>query len=123
MVSINKLISGNKYDIYAVAKNQECLVQEFIDELQEADRKKIVALLKRAADHGLPINSEKFRGIRNTDLWEFKSYQVRILCAFERERIIILTHGFIKKSRKTPKSEIVRAERLLKEYKQGRLWS
>jgi phage-related protein len=40
----------------------------------------------------------------------------RIFCFFEKDNVVILLSGFQKKSRKTPKSEIKRAERLKKEY-------
>ncbi len=122
MISTSRLISGKRYDIHALVKNEKCLVQEFINDCQESDQKKIIALLNRAADSGPPRNEEKFKSIKNTNLWEFKSHQVRILCAFEKDRIIILSHGFIKKSKKTPKREIERAKNLFKEYSQGRLW-
>ncbi len=122
MISTSRLIFGKRYDIHALVKNEKCLVQEFINDCQESDQKKIIALLKRAADNGPPKNEEKFKSIKNTNLWEFKSYQVRILCAFEKDRIIIMSHGFIKKSQKMPKREIDKAINLFKEYSQGRLW-
>ena len=107
MVSTNRLISGKRYEIHALVKNEKCLVQEFIDDCQVSDRKKIIALLNRAADNGPPKNKEKFRAVKKT-LWEFKSYQVRILCVFDNDRIIILSHGFIKKSKKRRKEKSIR---------------
>ena len=35
---------------------------------------------------------------------------------FDDNNIVILTHGFLKKSQKTPKDEIQRAERYKKDY-------
>jgi phage-related protein len=85
--------------------------------LERSDQKKIIALLQRAADFGPPINEEKFKKLCSEGIYEFKSYQVRILCAFEKGKVIILTHGFMKKSKKTPSNEIERAIRLLREYR------
>lgn len=122
MISIEKLMSGKQHDIYAIHKNDRCPVQDFLISLQDSGRKKIIALLKRTAENGTLSNTEKFKKLKGSDLWEFKSYQIRILCAFKDDRIIILSHGFTKKSDKTPRSEIKKAERLLKEYFQGGLW-
>jgi len=40
----------------------------------------------------------------------------RIFCFFDEGRLVILLNGFQKKSEKTPKSEIIKAERLKKQY-------
>lgn len=40
----------------------------------------------------------------------------RIFCFFDSNRLVVLLSGFQKKSQKTPKSEIKRAETLMKEY-------
>lgn len=40
----------------------------------------------------------------------------RIFCFFDAERIVVVLHGFQKKSQKTPKKEITLAEHLKKEY-------
>lgn len=40
----------------------------------------------------------------------------RIFCCFDEGRLVVLFNGFQKKSQKTPKSEIDKAEKLKKEY-------
>ena len=40
----------------------------------------------------------------------------RIFCFFDEGRLVILLNGFHKKTEKTPKSEIEKAERLKKQY-------
>jgi phage-related protein len=111
------LYRGRKFSIYAITRGRKCLVKEFKDELSESDSKKVVALLKRAAEHGPPVNEEKFKLLRDR-IFEFKSHQVRILCAFDKGQIIILTHGFIKQKGNTPETEIERARRLLEQLRQ-----
>lgn len=115
-VGVETLYHGDCYRIEAITVDGECLVRTFIDGLERPDLKKVVALLKRAADFGPPLNEEKFKKLNSEGLYEFKSYQVRIFCAFDKGRLIILTHGFVKKSGKTPRNEIERATRLLAEY-------
>jgi len=119
VIDTEKLYAGRRFDIYAIRNKGVSIVQDFIEGLGESDKTKILALLKRAADHGPPRNKEKFKRI-GSDIFEFKSYQVRILCAFDKGSIIILTHGFIKKRDKTPGREIEKAKKLMKMYMEGR---
>ena len=44
----------------------------------------------------------------------------RVFCFFDGDQLVILLNGFQKKSQKTPKKEIERAERLMKEYYQDK---
>ena len=44
-----------------------------------------------------------------TDIW-------RVFCFFDKGRLVILLNGFQKKTQKTPKNEIEKATRLMKEY-------
>jgi len=40
----------------------------------------------------------------------------RIFCFFDKDNLVVIGHGFKKKSQKTPKQEIERAEQIKKEY-------
>ena len=42
----------------------------------------------------------------------------RVFCFFDGNQLVILLNGFQKKTQKTPKKEIERAERLMKKYYQ-----
>jgi phage-related protein len=44
-----------------------------------------------------------------SDIW-------RVFCFFDQGKLVILLNGFQKKTQKTPKSEIERALKLMKEY-------
>ena len=65
---------------------------------------------------------EKYlKHLTNTDgLWEIRvsanSGIYRIFCFFDKGNLVILLSGFQKKTQKTPKTELKRAERLKKEY-------
>lgn len=120
MVKTAILYAGKLYDIHAITINDRCPVKEFLDNLGPSDQKKIIALLQRTADSGLPKNEEKFKRLKGEDIFEFKSFQVRIFFFLEKEKLIILTNGFIKKKVRTPLSEIERAKDLRKEYEKGR---
>jgi phage-related protein len=47
---------------------------------------------------------------------EYQSNIYRIFCCFDEGKLIILFNGFQKKTQKTPKNEIEKAMRLMKEY-------
>lgn len=47
---------------------------------------------------------------------ELGSNIYRIFCCFDEGRIVVLFNGFQKKTRKTPKAEIEKAEKLKAEY-------
>ena len=40
----------------------------------------------------------------------------RVFCFFDNDKLVILLNGFQKKTQKTPKDEINKAEKLMKEY-------
>ena len=40
----------------------------------------------------------------------------RIFCLFDMDNLVVIGHGFQKKSQKTPKQEIERAEQIKREY-------
>ena len=59
------------------------------------------------------------------DIWEcriqFASNAYRIFCFFEENSVVVLTHGIVKKTQKTPRQEIERAEAHRRNYLRRRL--
>lgn len=67
------------------------------------------------------VPSQYFEHLTNTTgLYEIRvesgSNIYRVFCFFDKGNLIILTNGFHKKTQKTPKKEIERAERIKQEY-------
>jgi phage-related protein len=94
-----------------------------VEQLMEAEQKKLDRAVSRLADRGLPTNVQKgraFKGLEN--LCEIKEHGLRVIWFESGElsatgkRVIVLTHGFRKKSNRTPGREIERAERIRREY-------
>ena len=54
------------------------------------------------------------------DLYEIRvqvgSDRCRIFCFFDKGNVVVIGHGFAKKSQKTPKSELDRALKIKAEY-------
>lgn len=61
-----------------------------------------------------------FKKLENTDIWEFRTlYLVIDYSPFgdtELDTLVIVTHGIVKKTQKTPSKEIAKAEEVRKEY-------
>lgn len=83
---------------------------DFLRGLRQPELSKVQALLERMADHGEICNREKFKKVKG-QIWEFKSFQIRLLC-FQDGKNWVLTHGFVKKQDQIPKREIERAEQI-----------
>lgn len=69
--------------------------------------------------------SEYFKKL-TSDIWEFRAKSMgniyRLFAFWDKERrsFIVCTHGFQKKTRKTPAKEIKRAEAIMNEYYKNR---
>jgi len=113
---IRTVVKGPAYEICAwVDKSGQCDLEDFFRELRATGHKdlaKIHWLLKRTAEHGIPKNKELSRDLEGEHakgIFEFKANAVRVMWFFDENRIIVCTHGFLKKSQKTKKREIVQA--------------
>ena len=94
--------------------------KEFLDGLNEKTRNKIIYNVWKSRSSN---NNELFKKLQD-EIWEFRTLNNKSYCrlfAFwdkseKDETIVISTHGIIKKTGKTPKSEIEKAERLMEQY-------
>jgi phage-related protein len=117
---IANLIAVNREIIFHTTIDGKCPAQEFLDNLPKKIFKKIIWVLKIISElDKLPANYfKKFKS--SEDIWEcriiFSSNIYRLLCFLENGSVIIVTHGFIKKTQKTPQEEIRKAEGYKKEY-------
>lgn len=75
-----------------------------------------MALFMRFADFGKITSSEQFKKVIGTNCFEFKRFQIRFFCFFYGRANLIIGSGFKKKTDKTPKAEIDRALRLMREH-------
>ena len=96
-----------------------CQVEEFLDSLDDKTGAKIIAVLKWIEDQDI-IPAKFFKKLKSTNIYEVRikygSNIYRILCFFYKNSIIVLTNGFLKKSQKTPKNEIEKAEKYMQDY-------
>lgn len=88
--------------------------QDFLASLDKKTRNKIYQTFDRAS---LLLDPEAFKKLANTDIWEFRTLfnknKYRVLAFWDKDKpidtLVIATHGFIKKTQKTPQKEIKKA--------------
>ena len=69
------------------------------------------------SEQGLEIGSPYIKHLED-DIWELRPIRDRILFAYYTNNKFLLLTCFMKETQKTPKREIERARRLLKDYKE-----
>lgn len=91
---------------------------DFINSQTEAVKEKIIYNVRKATHVLDPVLFKKL----DNEIWEFRTpyngMEYRLLAFWDKEqkRLVVATHGFVKKSQKTPPKEIARAKALMKEY-------
>ncbi len=103
----------------------KCPVQEFLDSLPGKAAQKVTWVLKLIEDLEI-VPSTYFKKLVSTEeIWECRiqlgSNAYRMFCFFDGHSVVVLTHGMVKKTQKTPQREIERAETYRRDYLQRRL--
>lgn len=94
--------------------------KKFLQSLPPQAYKKILYNIDRVA--GGERNKELFKKIENSEIWEFRTlyngiaYRLFAFWDTDMNTLVVATHGIIKKTQKTPKKEIARAEAIMKQY-------
>ena len=93
---------------------------DFMESLDDKTREKIYYNIRKSQVINYP---ELFKKL-NELIWEFRTKfnknNYRLLAFWDKtgsvETLVLATNGFVKKTKKTPKNEIKRAEEIRKEY-------
>ncbi len=110
---------GRTVDFYKTAGGK-CPVKDFFDSLPGKVVEKITWTLKLVEDLE-QVPSTYFTKLADSEeIWECKvaceSNSYRLFCFFAGNSLIVLTHGFVKKTRKAPRAEIKKAERYRRDF-------
>jgi phage-related protein len=99
------------------ASSGKCPVEEFLDSLNPKTAQKVAWLLQLIEE--LEVVPEQYLKKLTSDIWEcriqFGGSAFRVLCFLDGS-VMVLTHGFQKKTRKTPRNEIETAENCRRDY-------
>ena len=79
------------------------------------DARRMLKLLDRVAGHGPPRNTEISHQL-GSGIWEFIQGRLRVLWFYDEGKLVICSHGFVKKRQKTPAGEIERAQGYRRQY-------
>ena len=123
-----RLGSGAWGDVRVIAsKREEVPVLDFLQSLDrsqgKAVRKMMALLMEKVPAQGPPKhNRERCRHLDN-GIYEFKVNQVRVFWFYDHEdgAAVVCSHGFSKKTQKTPPREIKRAKDLRRQYQRARV--
>ncbi|WP_176091470.1 type II toxin-antitoxin system RelE/ParE family toxin [Leptospira alexanderi] len=96
--------------------------EDFLLKLENKLKAKAFRTIELLAEFGPELRepfSKKIKGY--SGLFELRIKQgsniFRLFYFFEKERVVIITSGFVKKEQKTDKDELIRAFKLMKTYK------
>lgn len=98
---------------------------EFLKELPIKAKQKVLYNIEKCMNGY--VDDELFKKLENSNIWEFRTfyngiaYRLFSFWDINTNSLVIVTHGIIKKSQKTPKKEIEKAERLRLEYFKNQL--
>jgi phage-related protein len=101
-------------------------VKDFLVDQDRQARDKIVEVIEYLREYGFQLSTQYLRRMSGSKaLWElrakYRSKQYRIFLAKTAETDILLVHAIIKKTPKTPKTDIQTAEERLNAFKKGGL--
>jgi phage-related protein len=93
---------------------------EFLDSLDKKTKVKIIYNIHKAR---FSNDKELFKKLTN-DIWEFRTLfnrtHYRLFAFWDKinnvDTVVISTHGIIKKTKKTPKTDIEKAQKLMTQY-------
>ncbi len=113
---LNDMAQGIRFEVAFMDE-----ATEFLSTLSLAVREKIYYNIGKVA--GGIIDNDLFKKLDGSeDIWEFRTLyngmQYRLLGFWDEQekRLVVATHGFVKKTWKVPQKEITRAEALRKKY-------
>lgn len=97
----------------------ECPVQTFMESLAEKDQAKVGAAIDYLAQQGPDLRRPHAGHVRGK-IWELRvslgRNEYRLLYCFREGQVVIVTHGFAKKTQAIPAREIETAEKRMADY-------
>lgn len=111
--------------IFYQNQNGESEVENYINTLRKqvnnkdnrVKLNKIIAYINLLSEQGLELGSPYIKHLED-NIWELRPIRDRILFAYYANNKFLLLTCFMKETQKTPKREIEKAKRLLKDYKE-----
>ena len=111
--------------IFYQDKNGKSEVENYINTLRKqvnnkdnrVKLNKIIAYINLLSEQGLNLGTPYVKHLEE-DIWELRPIRDRVLFAYYSNESFLLLSCFMKETQKTPKKEIEKAKRRLKDYKE-----
>jgi len=101
---------ASRYRVYYyVSPSGDNPVSQFLDSLSERQQAKILRLFQYMKLYGLSSILPHTKKLTGTPIWEIRILgkdNIRVLYAVPQQNFVLILHGFIKKTQKTPLKEI-----------------
>ncbi len=105
-------VHKEQWDVLACCTDSgACDLLSFFDDLEgklAADGARMLALLEHLAEHG-PLRNDSLSHQIKPGLWQLSKGDVRVLYFYDAGRVVVCSHGFVKRGQKTPAAEVARA--------------
>jgi phage-related protein len=110
----------NRTVLFYSAADGKCPIRDFLDSLPAKVAQKVTWVFRLLEELDIVPSSYFKKLVGTEEIWEcritFASNAYRIFCFFMENSVVVLTHGFVKKSQKTPRSEIEKAEAYRRDF-------
>ena len=107
-----------KFSVCAPGESQtDCELRSFFSGLEsnlKKDGRRMLGLLKRVAQRGPDLNPDICHQVEEK-IFQFSQGRIRVLWFYDQNKIILCTHGFVKKTQKTPQKELKLANKRMLE--------
>lgn len=102
-------------------EGDHCPVKKFLDNLDSDTRAKLLKIVNYIENYGVNTVPKYSKKLTGNSLWEIRTLgkiNARIIYSTSKNNTIILLHGFIKKTQKTPKNDLEIAKYRSKRYQE-----
>jgi phage-related protein len=116
-----RVVCRGLWTLYAVCTDRgDCPLLEFLADGASSHvaktKRQMLRRLESISQRGVVQVTEISHQIAES-IWQIEKGDVRILYFYDKGRVIILTHGFVKDTQKTRPAEIERAQDALQRYR------
>lgn len=105
--------------IYYISPSGNNPIDDFLESLSENQQSKLIRIFHYIKEYGLQSVIPHIRKLSGTPFWEIRILghdNIRTIYVVPKEQRVLILHGFIKKSPKTPTKEINIALNRFQEY-------
>jgi phage-related protein len=106
---------------YFISSSGSNPVRQFLDSLSEKQQAKILRIFQYITDYGLSAVLPHTKKLAGTPLWEIRIVgkdNIRILYVLPLKNIVLVLHGFMKKTQRTSVKELQIAMSRYKQWKE-----